>query len=75
MNVFQGTFPVENTCAGGYAGTAPLTAFPPNGYGLHNLTGNAWEWTADRFDRNYYADSPRQDPRGGEGEGPIAPPQ
>jgi len=71
MNVFQGTFPVENTCADGYAGTAPVTAFPPNGYGLHNVTGNVWEWTADRFDRNYYAESPRRDPRGGEGEGPI----
>lgn len=30
-------------------GTAPVTAFPPNGYGLHNVAGNVWEWTADRF--------------------------
>jgi len=70
MNVFQGSFPEDNECADGYAGTAPVDAFPPNGYGLHNLTGNVWEWTADRFDRNYYADSPRRDPRCEEGEGP-----
>ncbi|MDQ1633342.1 MAG: formylglycine-rating enzyme [Frankiaceae bacterium] len=49
MNVFQGKFPEHNTAADGYAGTAPADAFPPNGYGLHNTTGNVWEWTADRF--------------------------
>jgi sulfatase modifying factor 1 len=70
MNVFQGEFPYRNTGADGYEGTAPAAAFAPNGFGLHNMTGNAWEWTADRFDRNYYAESPRRDPRGGEGEGP-----
>ena len=63
MNVFQGTFPDENECADGYAGTAPVDAFEPNGHGLHNPTGNVWEWTADRFDRNFYAYSPRMDPR------------
>jgi formylglycine-generating enzyme required for sulfatase activity len=49
MNVWQGRFPAENTAADGYAGTAPVDAYPPNGYGLHNMTGNVWEWTADRF--------------------------
>jgi len=70
MNVFQGSFPDENECADGYAGTAPATAFAPNGFGLHNVTGNVWEWAADRFDRNWYADSPPVDPRCEEGEGP-----
>jgi formylglycine-generating enzyme required for sulfatase activity len=51
MNVFQGQFPTENTAADGYAGTAPANAFAANGYGLHNMTGNVWEWTADRFGR------------------------
>jgi len=64
MNVFQGTFPAESTCADGYAGTAPVGSFPPNGFGLHNATGNVWEWTADWFDPGYYACSPTDNPQG-----------
>ena len=49
MNVWQGTFPSENTCADGFYGTCPVDEFPPNGFGLHNMTGNVWEWCADWF--------------------------
>jgi len=49
MNVFQGRFPEHDTGEDGFVGTAPVDAFAPNGHGLHNTTGNVWEWCADRF--------------------------
>ena len=64
MNVWQGDFPVRNTVEDGYIGTAPVDSFEPNGYGLHNMTGNVWEWTADWFDREWYGRTPARNPLG-----------
>lgn len=49
MNTFQGEFPRLNTGDDGWIGTAPADAFEPNGYGLHNMTGNVWEWMQGFF--------------------------
>jgi formylglycine-generating enzyme len=48
-NTWQGEFPWENLVADGYAATSPVRAFPPNDYGLYDMIGNVWEWTADWY--------------------------
>ncbi len=50
-NTWQGEFPWQNLRQDGFEGTAPVRSFPPNGYGLYEMTGNVWEWT-----RNWYRD-------------------
>ena len=46
------------------AGTAPVQSYIENGYGLHHMEGNVWEWTNDWFDEKYYQNSPEKNPRG-----------
>jgi formylglycine-generating enzyme required for sulfatase activity len=52
-NTWQGEFPWQNLMLDKYDGTSPVGAFPVNGYGLVDMAGNVWEWTADFFTPNH----------------------
>jgi sulfatase modifying factor 1 len=69
-NTWQGNFPLENLATDGFERTSPVTEYPPNGYGLHDMIGNVWEWTADWYSPKHEADAPKAccipaNPRGG----------
>lgn len=63
-NIWQGRFPNQNTLEDRFRETAPAGTFSPNGFGLHDMAGNVWEWCADWYRPDYYAQSPEKNPTG-----------
>lgn len=59
-NTFQGSFPNKDTGEDGYEGIAPVKQYPPNGYGLYDISGNVWEWCFDWYHSDYYASNINQ---------------
>lgn len=55
-NTWEGEFPVTNTKRDGFERRAPINTYPPNNYGLYDMAGNVWEWTADWYNTNYYSE-------------------
>jgi sulfatase modifying factor 1 len=60
-NTFQGHFPDKNTSEDGYAGVAPVASYPPNDFGLYDMSGNVWQWVADWYRPDYYAQLGREE--------------
>jgi iron(II)-dependent oxidoreductase len=65
------TFPngddIDSTMAnfyGTYGHALPVGSFPANGFGLHDMAGNAVEWVKDFYDKDYYLESPTDNPAG-----------
>ena len=63
-NIWQGKFPTFNSGADGHVSRAPAKSFAPNGYGLYNVVGNAWEWCSDWFSPSYHLSGSRDNPTG-----------
>src|SRR5262249_25504685 len=77
-HTWQGEFPHQNAARKGHERTAPVGAYPANGYGLHDMLGSVWEWPTDWWSPRHEGDAPKaccipETPRGGPEAGSYDP--
>jgi len=76
-NYWQGAFPFSNLLEDGYERTSPVRSYAANGFGLFDMIGNVWEWTADWYAQPKVERKARgsccipNDPRGGTARGSL----